>query len=94
MAILLAVKTTIDIPDELYRQVKARCALLGKKIREVTVELYQKWLEEGSEWSEERAPERWLEEWLRLGEEALRGAPPGPTITEVLAAGRGRLERE
>ena len=39
-------KATIDVPDELYRQVKAKTALQGLAIREVTVELYQRWLAE------------------------------------------------
>ena len=39
-------KATIDIPDTLYRKVKAKSALLGKPVREVTVELYQHWLGE------------------------------------------------
>ncbi|HCN27195.1 MAG TPA: hypothetical protein DIT64_00055 [Verrucomicrobiales bacterium] len=38
-------KATIEIPDELYRRVKAKTALQGRAIREVTVELYQRWLE-------------------------------------------------
>lgn len=32
-------KATIDLPDELYRRVKARCALEGRAIREVVAEL-------------------------------------------------------
>lgn len=39
-------KATIDVPDELYRRVKAKTALQGRAIREVTVELYQRWLEQ------------------------------------------------
>ena len=34
-------KVTIDVPDELYRRVKAKAALQGRTIREVTAELYQ-----------------------------------------------------
>jgi hypothetical protein len=43
--------------------------------------------------SAERSPEEWLEDWLRLGEEAFRNAPPGPSAREILEAGRNRLER-
>ncbi|MCA1964965.1 MAG: hypothetical protein LDL31_13550 [Prosthecobacter sp.] len=39
-------KATIDVPDDLYRRVKAKTALQGRAIREVTVELYQRWLEQ------------------------------------------------
>ena len=37
-------KATIDVPDELYRRVKAKTAIQGRAIREVTIELYQRWL--------------------------------------------------
>jgi len=37
-------KATIDIPDDLYRSVKARSALEGRALRSVAVELFQKWL--------------------------------------------------
>ena len=55
-----------------YRRVKAKSALLGKRVRDVTVELYQRWLAEELPVSSRQSPEQWLEEWLRLGEEALR----------------------
>lgn len=34
-------KATIDIPDDLYRKVKAKTAAEGRKIREVTVGLFR-----------------------------------------------------
>ena len=37
-------KATFDIPDDLYRQVKARSALEGRPLRSVAVELFQRWL--------------------------------------------------
>ncbi len=37
-------KATIEIPDELYRLVKAKSALEGRAVREVTVELYQRYV--------------------------------------------------
>ena len=85
-------KTTIDIPDELYRRVKALSALKGIRIRELTIELYRRWLAETEAGSAAQSPAAWLEEWVRLGEEALKSAPPGPTAAEILAAGRTRLE--
>lgn len=39
-------KTTIDLPDDLYRAVKARAALEGRTVRDVTVDLYRRWLGE------------------------------------------------
>ena len=85
-------KATIEIPDDLYRQVKARSALEGRSIREVTVELYERWLTEGSPPSRE-APEDWLRGWLELADQAAAGAPPGPPAREILEEDRHRLER-
>ena len=39
-------KATLEIPDELYRRVKARSAMEGRPVRAVAVDLFQKWLEE------------------------------------------------
>jgi hypothetical protein len=86
-------KATIEIPDELYRKVKAKSALEGRAIREVTIELYQAWLKQAEPEVKPISPEQWLEEWLQLGEETLRNAPPGPTVTEILEQDRNRLER-
>jgi len=38
-------KVTLDIPDELYRQVKARSAMEGRPVRSVSVELFESWLD-------------------------------------------------
>ena len=83
----------MEIPDDLYRRVKAKSALQGRAIREVTMELYQHWLVEDATPPEQQSPEQWLEEWVRLGQETLGQASPGPTATEILAADRDRLER-
>jgi hypothetical protein len=40
-------KATIEIPDELYRRVKARSALEGLTVREVAVTLFRTWTEKG-----------------------------------------------
>lgn len=38
-------KATIEIPDELYRQVKEKSALEGRAVREVTEELFRLYLD-------------------------------------------------
>ena len=38
-------KATLDIPDELYRLVKARSAIEGRPVRAVAVELFEYWVE-------------------------------------------------
>ncbi len=87
-------KATIEVPDELYRRVKAKTALQGRAIREVTVELYEKWVDEPmpAAANEAEKNERWLEEFLAIGREVMRDAPPGPTAREILEEGRNRLE--
>ena len=37
-------KASIEIPDALYRQVKAKSALEGKAVREVAINLFQGWV--------------------------------------------------
>ncbi len=38
-------KATLDIPDNLYRSVKARSALEGRTLRAIAIELFQNWLQ-------------------------------------------------
>ena len=42
-------KATFQIPDELYRAVKARVALEGRSVREVVIALFESWLGRDSE---------------------------------------------
>lgn len=37
-------KATIDVPDEIYRRVKAKSALQGRAVRDVAVELFRGYL--------------------------------------------------
>ena len=87
-------KTTIDIPDDLYRRVKARSSLQGKRIREVAIELFSRWLESEDD-GVPAAPDsalRWLDEWERLADRCIAEAPGGPSARELLDEGRNRLE--
>lgn len=86
-------RTTLDIPDVLYRRVKAEAALRGLTIREVTADLYRRWLEEGLERNAQETPTDWLRSWLAEADEAIERAPAGPSARDELAAGRNRLER-
>jgi hypothetical protein len=49
-------KATIDLPDDLYRRVKARSAEQGRRIREVAAELFRNWLDQGREAPAPAAP--------------------------------------
>lgn len=86
-------KATIDIPDDLYRQVKAEAALRGLTIREVTTTLYQRWLRgERGEVAPQPSATESLRSLFEAADEAIRRAPPGPTALEHLEADRNRLE--
>lgn len=37
-------KATFQIPDELYREVKAETAREGRTVRQVTISLFEQWL--------------------------------------------------
>ena len=37
-------KAIIEIPDELYRKVKAKSALEGQPVREVTIAFFRSWV--------------------------------------------------
>ena len=40
-----AMRTTIDIPDVMYKSMKSRCASMGTTMRYVTISLYGDWLQ-------------------------------------------------
>jgi hypothetical protein len=63
-------KATIEVPDKLYRQVKAKSALEGRAIREVAIELFQRYVDRSD------SPPA---ETLSAAEEAARQFP-GETI--------------
>jgi hypothetical protein len=83
-------KATMMIPDELYRGVKAKSALLGLTVREVTVDLFRKWLTEDEIREADETPTTdWVAEWLR---HRIPAGEPGPTAREILQQGRDRLD--
>ena len=92
-------KATIDIPDAMYRQVKAHAALRGRAVREVTIELYERWLSEIGETPEASsaadarpraaAAEAWLARWDAIGMEvATKAVDPRPASEIVIAERR------
>ncbi len=40
----VSIKATFQIPDELYREVKAETAREGRTLRDVTISLFEQWL--------------------------------------------------
>lgn len=87
-------KATIDIPDTLYRQVKARSAMEGRSVRDVTIELFRGWLALGPAAVSERAGDRidaaetWLASWEEVGARVERAAVGERTTRDILTADR------
>ena len=85
-------KATIDIPEPLYRRVKARAARDGHAVRDVTIELYERWLEDSGSPRPGTAPfvspAEWLARWEQLGAETMRKAIDPRTTREILLADR------
>jgi hypothetical protein len=92
-------KATIEVPDELYRRVKAKSAREGRALREVTLELYQGYV--GQDISESASPKtanenlpegRMLPSWFgALGKTAKAGAEHDmDAIRESIARGVSR----
>lgn len=81
---LFPMKTSIDLPDELYRRVKARSALEGRAVREVATELLAQWVDRKPSPPSTRgaasvapAPNAdWLYEWAALGARVAKAAAP------------------
>jgi len=78
-------KATMEIPDALYRQVKAKSALEGRPVREVAVELFRRYVGLG---------EADLERGHRDAEEQDQiGGPSAPAWFGVLRSFAEKVER-
>lgn len=53
-------KATFQIPDELYREVKAETAREGRSVREVTIHLFEQWLKQKNPPVPHPSPVDWL----------------------------------
>ncbi len=87
----------MDIPDELYQKVTDRVALLGRRVPEVTAELYERWLGDsttgGAPISSQPSGEQWLEDWFCSADEAIAHAAAGQSARDLLLQDRNRLEK-
>ena len=93
-------KTTIDIPDDLYRAVKSRSAMDGLTVRGVTLLLYGDWLArpgwipspaEPPSQSQESGSQTPLPSWFGIGRQHVRRNADGPhdiaSLRKAVAAG-------
>lgn len=52
-------KATFQIPDELYREVKAETAREGRTVREVAISLFEQWLRQKKQITPHASPVDW-----------------------------------
>ena len=71
-------KATIDIPDDLYRQIKSEAALRGLTIREVTTQLYRRWLSEDEGAETREAPQSMAALLAGCGRRSAQACARGP----------------
>lgn len=83
-------RTSLDIPDHLYRSLKARAAIQGKTVREVAVHLFRTWVEQAegppepevADSSDHRAA--WIARWDALGRKMQRQSADPRSAVEIL----------
>ncbi len=89
--ILQAMKVTADVPDDLYRRVKAKAAHEGRAVREITEALYRAYVDVPDAEARIREGEAWLNQWLELARR-LPAPEEGPTARDHLDQARSRLD--
>lgn len=88
-------KTTLDIDDNLYREVKALSAMTGRRMTDLINEGLRHVLNPpppAPAVSSRRAALTELRQWFRATEKAMKKAGPGPGAREILEADRRRLD--
>jgi len=85
-------KVTIDVPDDLYYRVKAQAALKARTVREVSIELYRRWVGDLPPEGSAATATEWVDQWLALGAQVTAPLPATGTAREHLDADRSRLE--
>ena len=95
-------KTTVDIPDDLYGQARKLAAIRGQQIATLITEALRKLVgaqlprtqvksaKNGKIHHVKLSPKavRWLTEWRKLGQQNLAGAATTSSVAEILSAMR------
>ena len=87
-------KTSLDLPDDLYRRVKSKSALEGRAVREVATALFTAWVDGRvpalesaqdvvAETSAPTAGQQWLARWRALAAD----------VTQATAGSDGLLDQ-
>jgi hypothetical protein len=86
----MAMKTTIDLPDDLYRQVKAEAALRGRKLKDMVEEGLRLVLADQNGSGGRHAPEPTLLELMEDGIGVFDSGVPDLATNPVYMADYGR----
>lgn len=99
---MASMKTTIDIPEVIYRKVKAKSAIEGRPVRDVAITLFSAWVDQCDAQlarSEEKAPEvgappkpLWFASLRKYARNA-SGRYDIDSVRRSIARGRAREER-
>jgi len=87
-------KTSIDLPDDLYRRVKSKSALEGLAVREVATALFAAWVDgriadaPAESPSSGEATADWKSRWQALGAALAESTGTEATLVDQLRADR------
>ena len=87
-------KTSLDLPDDLYRQVKSKSALEGRAVREVATALFAAWVDGRVSADDLAAPHitdpwpAWLVQWRELTKQINQSDAATGELVEQLQADR------
>jgi hypothetical protein len=89
-------KTSLDLPDDLYRKVKSKSALEGRAVREVATALFAAWVDGRVSAYELGAPTpsatdpwpAWLDQWHELTKQISQSDAATGGLVEELQADR------
>jgi plasmid stability protein len=85
-------KTTLDLPDDLMREVKVRAAREDRKLKDLIPDLLKKGLEQNTKQiiGEKMTPKEWMDRWFDLGRRIEEASPDGPSVVEYIWESRER----
>ncbi len=94
-------KTSLDLPDDLYRRVKSKSALEGRAVREVATALFTAWVDgrvSAEPVEPPAAPEepptvsdprvQWTARWKELGDRMAQAGPGDTSLVDQLGTDR------
>ncbi len=84
-------RTTIDLPDSLFRQIKARAALEGSTLKEYVIARLRHDLEVAQPAPTEERWQTWLAGWKSSRRDLEKGLSGKKKASAILAGERNRL---